>query len=65
MTTKPSSSRRKFLAALGVGGAAAAAAVITQQNGQPELPSAKTAVPQGKGYQLTEHVRNYYRTAKV
>jgi hypothetical protein len=53
------------LAALGVGGAAAAAAVITQQNGQPEPPSAKTAVPQGKGYQLTEHVRNYYRTAKV
>jgi hypothetical protein len=65
MTTKPSSSRRKFLAALGVGGAAAAAAVITQQSGQPEPHSAKTAVPQGKGYQLTEHVRNYYRTAKV
>ena len=65
MTTKPSSSRRKFLAALGVGGAAAAAAVITQQTGQPEPPSAKTGAPQGKGYQLTEHVRNYYRTAKV
>ena len=43
----------------------AAAAVITQQNGQPEPPSAKTAVAQGKGYQLTAHVRNYYRTAKV
>jgi hypothetical protein len=65
MTTKPSSSRRKFLAALGVGGAAAAAAVITQQNGQPEPASAKTAASQGKGYQLTAHVRNYYRTAKV
>ena len=65
MTTKPSSSRRKFLAALGVGGAAAAAAVITQHDGQPEQPSGKTAASQGKGYQLTEHVRNYYRTAKV
>ncbi len=65
MTTKPSSSRRKFLAALGVGGAAAAAAVITQQNGQPEQRTDKTAAAQGKGYQLTEHVRNYYRTAKV
>lgn len=65
MTTKPSSSRRKFLAALGVGGATAAAAVITRQNGMPEPPSAKTAVRQGKGYQLTAHVRNYYRTAKV
>ena len=65
MTTKPSSSRRRFLATLGVGGAAAAAAVITQQSGQSEQPSDKTAAPQGKGYQLTEHVRNYYRTAKV
>ena len=66
MTTKPSSSRSKFLTALGVGGAAAAAAVMTQRAGRPEpVASAKTAAPQGKGYQLTEHVRNYYRTAKV
>jgi hypothetical protein len=65
MTTKPSPTRRKFLTALGVGGAAAAAAVITQQTGQPGQRPDKTAVPQGKGYQLTEHVRNYYRTAKV
>ena len=65
MTTKPSSSRRKFLATLGVGGAAAAAVALTQQNGQPEQGAGKTAAPQGKGYQLTEHVRNYYRTAKV
>ncbi len=65
MTTKPSSSRRKFLATLGVGGAAAAAVALTQQGGQPEPTSDKTAAPQGKGYQLTEHVRNYYRTAKV
>jgi hypothetical protein len=65
MTTKPSSSRRKFLATLGVGGAAAAAVALTQQGGQPEPTSDKTAARQGKGYQLTEHVRNYYRTAKV
>ena len=65
MTTKPSSSRRTFLAALGIGGAAAAAAVITQQNGQSEPSSAQISAPQGKGYQLTDHVRNYYRTAKV
>ena len=65
MTTKPSSSRRKFLAALGVGGAAAAAAVITQPGGQTGPTPDKTAALQGKGYQLTDHVRNYYRTAKV
>ncbi len=64
MTTKPSSSRRKFLATLGVGGAAAAVA-LTQKGGQPEPVAGKAATPHGKGYQLTEHVRNYYRTAKV
>ena len=65
MTTKPSSSRRKFLATLGAGSAAAAAVALTQPGGKPEPTPRKTAAPQGKGYQLTEHVRNYYRTAKV
>jgi hypothetical protein len=65
MTTKPGSSRRKFLATLGVGGAAAAAIAITHQTTGPEPVAAKTPPPDGKGYQLSEHVRNYYRTAKV
>jgi len=67
MTTKPSSSRRKFLATLGVGGAAAAAAAaaLTQQGGKPGPSIAQTTAPLGKGYQLTDHVRNYYRTTKV
>ena len=64
MTTKPSSSRRKFLATLGVGSAAAATVALTRQAGEPDLKNA-AATPQGKGYQLTDHVRNYYRTAKV
>ena len=64
MTNKPVSSRRKFLATLGVGGAAAATVAIIRQGSEPE-GAAQTATPQGKGYQLTEHVRNYYRTAKV
>jgi hypothetical protein len=65
MTTKPGSSRRKFLATLGVGGAAAAAVAITRQGTAPEQLATENPAPQGKGYQLTEHVRNYYRTAKV
>ena len=64
MTTKPVSSRRKFLATLGVGGAAAATVAISRQGAEPER-AVETAAPQGKGYQVTEHVRNYYRTAKV
>ncbi len=65
MTTKPGSSRRKFLATLGVGGAAAATVAITRQAAEPGQVATATPAPQGKGYQLTEHVRNYYRTAKV
>ena len=63
MTTKSSSSRRKFLTALGVGGSAAATVALTRQ-AEPQVKS-EPATPQGKGYQVTEHVRNYYRTAKV
>jgi hypothetical protein len=64
MTTKSVSSRRKFLATLGVGSAAAATVAVTRLGAKPDAKEA--AAPQrGKGYQLTEHVRNYYRTAKV
>lgn len=64
MTIKATSSRRKFLATLGVGGAVAATAAITRQPAEP-VAEIKQAGPQGKGYQVTEHVRSYYRTAKV
>ena len=63
MTVKASSSRRKFLATLGVGSAAAAAATVARAGSQPDQ-SSEPASPQGKGYQVTEHVRKYYRTAK-
>lgn len=55
--------RRKFLTAMGLGGAAVAAAVATGQGG--ESKKQKPAAAQGKGYQLTEHVRRYYETTKV
>ena len=63
MTTKSPSGRRKFLATLGAGGAVAAAVVLTRQAAEPA--PARQPVAQGKGYQVTDHVRNYYRTAKV
>jgi len=64
MTTKSNTGRRTFLAALGVGGAAAAAVAVTQGS-RETAPAATDATPQGKGYQVTEHVQKYYRTAKV
>jgi len=62
--SKSTVSRRQFLTAMGVGTAAAAAAVATQQASHKRQAPA-TDKKQGKGYQLTEHVKNYYRTAKV
>lgn len=62
--SKHTPSRRNFLLAVGAGSVAAAAAVIT--GGSP--PSQESSVKDkssGQGYQLTEHVRNYYRTAQI
>jgi hypothetical protein len=57
-------SRRNFLLTVGAGGAATAAAIVA---GTASAPS--PAKPAGKrdtrGYQASEHVNNYYRTAKV
>lgn len=63
----PQLSRRRVFAGAGTAGALAAAAVVlplARQSG-PAEPAAKPAPEQGGGYQLTQHVLQYYRTAKV
>ena len=62
--TQAKLSRRNFLLAATAGTAATAAGVIGTQ--QAEKPTADgTRKPAGKGYQVTEHVQNYYRTARI
>lgn len=56
-------SRRNFLLAVGTGGAAATVALVSKEHEQNASDSGKTETSQG--YRLTEHVQNYYRTAKV
>ncbi|MGH8705090.1 MAG: twin-arginine translocation signal domain-containing protein [Burkholderiales bacterium] len=60
----PRLSRRNFLLTLGAGGAATAAAIVAKQT-----PPSNDAGAKGKratrGYHVTEHVSNYYRTTKV
>ena len=56
-------SRRHFLLAVGAGGAGAAAAMLAKNVPQAETKAEDEA--KGKGYQVSEHVRNYYRTTKV
>lgn len=64
--SKSKLSRRNFLLAVGAGGAGAAAAMLAKSS----VPQAQTNAEagdeaKGKGYHVSEHIRNYYRTTKV
>jgi hypothetical protein len=57
--------RRNFLLSVGLGGAGAAAGVIggkAMLEQQAEMPAKESSA---KGYRLSEHVQNYYRTTRV
>lgn len=57
-------SRRNFLLSVGATGAAAAAAVVaTKPQGTPAAGAKDKRAT--RGYHVTEHVRDYYRTTKV
>lgn len=63
--TTPALNRRTVFAGAGAVGALAAAATVLP--GAPATAPAKTAQgkpEQGGGYQLTEHVKQYYATAR-
>jgi hypothetical protein len=62
-SAKPNS-RRNFLLAAGLGGAGVAAAVATATKGLAR-ESRAPAVDKAKGYHVSEHIQNYYRTTKV
>jgi hypothetical protein len=58
-------SRRSFLLAVGAGGAATAAA-IAAKSPLPLKPSQPgTGKRATRGYELSEHIRNYYRTTLI
>ena len=56
------SSRRRFLFALGAG---SAATVAVAQPLAGALPQEAPAQPASQGYQETDHVRDYYATARL
>jgi len=62
--TKTLPSRRGFLLAATAGTAATAAALLIRKAAQPAAVASHRGESK-RGYQLTEHVRNYYRTAKI
>lgn len=57
--------RRNFLLAASAGGVAGAAAIVAGTTKQPQPAPADGDKRSGKGYQVSEHVNNYYRTTKV
>ena len=64
---KPALSRRTLFAGAGTAGALAAAAA-TLPLVRPAEPALTAALPKADdqgGYQLTEHVQHYYRTARI
>jgi hypothetical protein len=64
-STRTDSRRRNFLLALGVGGAGAAALASRALTGVAPEATPNDGDDKGAGYQLTDHVRRYYRTAKI
>lgn len=58
-------SRRNFLIAAGATGAAAVAAIGAKTAPQPAKAGQKKEGGKRSGYELTEHIRNYYRTTLV
>jgi hypothetical protein len=63
-TSKARLSRRHFLLAVSAGTAAGAAAIVAKKEAATS-DSQDNTIASKKGYQLTEHVQNYYRTAKI
>jgi hypothetical protein len=57
-------SRRNFLLTVGAGGAATAAAIVGK-NAAMTPAGVRQDKRATSGYQVSEHVSNYYRTAKV
>ena len=57
--------RRNFLLAVGAGGAATLAAVAAKTQSLPQSESTKADKRATKGYTVSAHIDNYYRTAKV
>jgi hypothetical protein len=67
--TKPAQSalsRRHLFAGAGAAGALAVVAAALPTSPVPEpVAQAKLPEPEAGGYQLTEHVKRYYQTARV
>jgi Rieske Fe-S protein len=58
-------SRRNFLLTVGVSSAAAGAAALVAKAPETASPDTSKDKRATRGYQVSEHINNYYRTTKV
>ena len=63
--TQDKTGRRQFLLGASAASVAGAAALVAVKQPDVTVKTSKASVPAGKGYQLSEHVRSYYRTATI
>lgn len=58
--------RRQFILGAGAGAAAMGAALVAKAPGSSETATTSdSGAGQKDGYRMTEHISNYYRTARV
>lgn len=65
MEQKTNLKRRNFLRTVGAGGAGVAATLVGGKAAIDALQQADSQDRNAKGYRLTEHINNYYRTTRV
>ena len=58
-------SRRNFLLAVGAGSAASAVALVGKTSPPAPVIGKGDDKKKTRGYQASDHIRNYYRTAKI
>jgi hypothetical protein len=63
-TAKTKLSRRHFLLAAGAA-TAAGVSTMSRKEGGDAAPTPATGAKSREGYQVTEHVRSYYRTTRI
>ena len=63
--SKTKLSRRNFILAASAGGVATAVAIVAGTPSKPKPVAVDEGKRSGKGYQVSEHINNYYRTTKV
>ena len=64
MSTQSKPTRRSFFAGLGAVAAAGVAVKLASKTPEPAAVEPEPE-PDGSGYRLSEHIKKYYRTAKI